>query len=190
MVITIADDKKTIGNQKFDELKAPPEEKLVEHEKQDLLEEKSGTHEKDQKLKELADRMLRMQADFENYKKRTAKENESMREFANVDLLLKLLTIVDDFEIALDHVEQSKSKEFKTGMELLYAKFLDLLKKEGVDGMKVAGEKFDPYKHEALRQGEGEEGKIVEVMQKGYLFRGKVLRHAKVVVGMGQGEKK
>ncbi len=150
-----------------------------------MIEEKSGTHEKDQKIKELSDRLLRNQAEFENYKKRTAKDNENMREYANVDFLLKLLPIIDDFEVAIGHVEHSNSKEFKHGMELLYAKLLDLLKKEGVEEMKTKNEKFDPYKHEAIRQSDGEEGKIVEVIQKGYYYKGKVLRHAKVVVGKG-----
>lgn len=128
---------------------------------------------------------MRLQAEFENYKKRVAKENDFVRETASADVLLKLLPIVDEFELAMAHMDRSPHKEFKLGMELIFAKLVDLVKKEGIEEMKMLGQTFDPYKHDALRQGDGEEGKIVEVVQKGYLYRGKVLRHAKVVVGKG-----
>jgi molecular chaperone GrpE len=141
------------------------------------------------KVKELEDRLMRLQADFENYKKRAAKENETMRESATADVLLKLLPVVDDFDMAMAHLDEHKKNtavEFVRGMELIYAKLLDTLKREGVEEMKAIGERFDPYRHDALRQGEGEEGKITEVVQKGYTLKGKVLRHAKVVVGKGK----
>jgi molecular chaperone GrpE len=141
------------------------------------------------KAKELEDRVLRLQAEFENYKKRAARENEVVRESASAELLLKLLPVIDDFDMALMHMDLHKKddagKEFMRGMELIYAKLLDTLKKEGVEEMNALGEKFDPYKHDALRHGEGEDGKVVEVVQKGYTLKGKVLRHAKVVVGKG-----
>lgn len=133
--------------------------------------------------KELEERLLRLQAEFENYKKRAAKENAQVREFAAADLLLKLLPVVDEFDIAMAHVDSSPHKDFKRGMELIYVKLLDTLKKEGVEEMKALGETFDPYRHDAIRQGEGDDGRIVEVIRKGYALKGKVLRHAKVVVG-------
>lgn len=141
------------------------------------------------KMKELEDRLLRLQADFENYKKRSAKENEALRENAGADVLLKLLPVVDDFELAMAHLAGHKDKpgaEFVRGMELIYAKLKDTLKRDGVEEMKALGEKFDPYRHDAIRQGEGDEGRVTEVVQKGYTLRGKVLRHAKVVVGKGK----
>lgn len=136
--------------------------------------------------KELRERLLRLQAEFENYKKRAAKENELIRENAGAETLLKILPIVDEFEIAMGHMDKATHKEFRHGMELIYAKLRDFMKKEGVEEMKALGESFDPYRHDALRQGTGDEGKIIEVVVKGYMFRGKVLRHAKVVVGMGK----
>lgn len=166
---------KLVGHEEPEELKAPPEEKLLE----------SGT-----RIKELEERLLRLQAEFENYKKRVAKENDFIRENASADVLLKLLPIVDEFELAMAHMDHSPHKEFKLGVELIFSKLADLVKKEGIEEMKALGHSFDPYKHDALRQGEGEEGKIVEVIQKGYLYRGKVLRHAKVVVGKGKEDKK
>jgi molecular chaperone GrpE len=159
----------------------PPHEnpKLVEHED---VKELEGP----KKVAELEDRMLRLRADFENYKKRAEKENSVLKQSSKADMLNKLLPIVDEFEIAFSHMDSAGDKEFKKGMELIYSKLSDLLKKEGVEEMKSMGETFDPYKHDAIRQGEGEEGKIVETVQKGYLLNGNVLRHAKVVVGKGE----
>ena len=130
---------------------------------------------------------MRLHAEFENYKKRAARENEVVRENASAEVILKVLPLVDEFEIAMSHIDNANSKEFKHGMELIYVKLLEMLKKEGVEPMKALGEGFDPYKHDAIRAGEGEEGKVVEVVQKGYSFKNKVLRHAKVVVGKRDG---
>jgi molecular chaperone GrpE len=134
-------------------------------------------------VKELEEHLLRLTADFENFKKRSVKEHEMLREASTASTLAKLLPIVDEFGIAVSH--KSQDKEFQQGMEMIHAKLLGLLKEEGVEEMKALGESFDPYKHEAVRQAEGEEGKVLEVVQKGYMFKGKVLRHAKVVVGKG-----
>jgi molecular chaperone GrpE len=159
---------------------APPEEKkLVQHEEQKLLSQ--------DKVKELEERLLRLQADFDNYRKRAARENEAIRESSSADMLLKFLPIFDEFDIAMTHVDKADHKEFKQGIELIFSKMLDFLKKEGVEPMKALGEGFDPYKHDAIRQGEGADGKVIEVVQKGYLYNGKVLRHAKIVVGKKEG---
>jgi molecular chaperone GrpE len=112
-----------------------------------------------------------------------------VRENASADVLLKLLPVADDFDIAVAHMDKAPHREFRQGMELIYAKLKDILKKEGLEELKSLGETFDPYKHDALRQGEGEEGKVVEVIQKGYTLKGRVLRHAKVAVGKGKGAK-
>lgn len=169
---------KAVGSEKKAGIAAPPEEKAIGHEEKKMLE-------RPDKARELEERLLRLQAEFDNYKKRAVKENEMVREAALADAMLKLLPLVDDFAVAMTHMGKSTHKDFEHGMELIYAKMLDLLKKEGVEEMKTLGESFDPYKHDALRQGDGPEGKIVDVIQKGYVFRGKILRHAKVVVGKG-----
>jgi molecular chaperone GrpE len=179
-----------LGNEKKPELadpgkKAglpqPKEKKLFGHvDEKKLLEHNTAL---EMKVKELEDRLLRLQADFDNYRKRAAKENERLRENASAESMLKLLPVVDEFDIAMSHVDKASHKEFKLGMELIFSKLQDMLRKEGVEPMASMGEAFDPYKHDALREGEGESGKVVEVVQKGYLFKGNVLRHAKVVVG-------
>lgn len=143
-----------------------------------MLDEASGG-----KVVELEEKLLRLAADFDNYKKRAAKENDALKEQVQANTLLKLLPIVDDFDMAIGHMEHVKDKEFKHGMELIYAKLLDLLRREGIEEMKAAGETFDPYRHEAIRYEKGPEGRILEVIQKGYTMKGKVLRYAKVIVG-------
>lgn len=170
---------KALGGEKKAEIAPPPQEKAISHEEKKLLEVGKARE------TELEERVLRLQAEFDNYKKRAARENDMVREAAAADAMLKLLPLVDDFSMAMAHIGKSTHKDFDHGMELIYAKMLDLLKKEGVEEMKALGESFDPYKHDALRQGDGPEGKVIEVVQKGYVFRGKVLRHAKVVVGKG-----
>jgi molecular chaperone GrpE len=171
------DEKKETGGGKKAELAPPEPKKELPHGEHKAVADASA------EAKELRERLMRLQAEFENYKKRAARENDALRENASADVLMRLLPVVDDFDAAIAHMDRSPHKEFRHGIELIYVKLLDLLRKEGVQEMKCLGESFDPYKHDALRQADGEEGKVVEVIQKGYAFRGKVLRHAKVAVG-------
>ena len=137
----------------------------------------------EEKIKELEEKLLRVSAEFENYKKRSYRENEMLKEKFGADAIMKIIPIVDELDIAVSHMDNASHKDFKHGIELIYAKLLDMLKKEGVEEMKTIDEKFDPFKHDAIRQAKGEDGKIIEVVQKGYFINGKILRHAKVVVG-------
>ncbi len=127
---------------------------------------------------------MRLGADFENYKKRAARENDFVRENASSDILSKILPFLDEFEIALNHLH-SKDAEFAKGMKMVFQKLQDTLKKEGLEETGKIGETFDPHLHEAIRHISGEDGKIIDVVQKGYLLRGKLLRAAKVSVGNG-----
>lgn len=138
----------------------------------------------DEKIKSLEDRILRLGADFENYKKRAARENDFVKENASSDILSKILPFLDEFEIALNHLH-SKDGEFAKGMKMVFQKLQDTLKKEGLEETGKVGEIFDPHLHEAIRHIGGEDGKIIDVVQKGYLLRGKLLRAAKVSVGNG-----
>lgn len=186
------EDTKKLGIEKKPEIMAPEELKMVgaPEEKKLIGDSTNELGKQDQKIKELEERMMRLQAEFENYTKRVMRENELMRERYAADAILKLIPIVDELDIAIAHMDHSSHKEFKQGIELIYAKLLDMLKKDGVEEMKVIGETFDPFKHDALRQAEGHEGKIIEVVQKGYYINGKILRHAKVVVGKAKENKK
>jgi len=131
------------------------------------------------------DKYLRLFSEFDNYRKRTAKERIELLRTASGEVIKNLLPIIDDFERALAAIpEDDKSRE---GVELIYNKFLGSLTKEGLKPMNSKGEDFDVDFHEALTkipaQTEDEKGKVVDVIEKGYLLNDKVLRFAKVVVG-------
>lgn len=185
------EDTKKLGIEKKPEIMAPEELKMVgAQEGKKLIGDSTnelGKH--DQKIKELEEKMMRLQAEFENYKKRVVRENEMIKEKCNADAIMKIIPIVDELELAINHMDSESHKEFKRGVELIYVKLRDMLKKDGVEEMKAMGESFDPFKHDALRQAEGHEGKVIEVVQKGYYINGKILRHAKVVVGKKKEEK-
>ena len=137
--------------------------------------------------KELEGLLKRVQADFENYKKFVEKEREEMAIRAKAAFAQKLLATVDEFEIALKHTHDEKEKETMLGMKMLHGNFMKALHSEGLQEIKCNGEKFDPYLHEAIRTQESDagEGKIIEVVTKGYMFKDRVIRHSLVVVSSG-----
>jgi len=146
-----------------------------------LTEKKDKVENEDSKMKEVEDRLLRLQAEFENFRKRNAKEQEMLAESSNAELLSKLLPVVDEMEIAVKHTKDD-------GVKMVYMNLMSTLGKQGLEEMDTLGKSFDPYYHDALKQDDGDEGKVLEIVQKGYLFKGKVLRHAKVIVGNGNGK--
>jgi molecular chaperone GrpE len=137
---------------------------------------------------ELVETLQRLQAEFENYKKRVEKENAEYSLQANGQLLRELLPVLDNFELALGHVKPAEKQDggLYKGMELIYAQLVSILEANGVTPIQPAEkEKFDPYYHEAMlaEQQEGaEKNRVLEVLQKGYMLKGKVLRTAKVKV--------
>ncbi|MFA5077610.1 MAG: nucleotide exchange factor GrpE [Candidatus Micrarchaeia archaeon] len=130
--------------------------------------------------KELEEDLVRLQAEFENYRKRTQKEMGERKELGKMELAKSLLSTVDEFENALGHLKGEEKK----GMEMVLANMRKALEKEGVREMKCDGEKYDPYMHEVVLQQESEResGTVLQVARKGYLFGEKVLRHAQVIV--------
>ena len=126
----------------------------------------------------------RAAADFQNYKRRVEQERDDLARLANAALIINLLPLVDDLERALDSVDaQLAGLTWVDGIRLIHRKFQALLEMAGVEEIKAAGEQFDPNVHEAVMHGEGEEGKVINVVQKGYKLGGRVLRPAMVVVG-------
>lgn len=144
----------------------------------------------EQKTKEAAeaqDKYLRTYADFENYRKRMQRDLAEFRKYANEQLALELLTVVDHLGLALRHtVEAGETNQgLREGVELVYKQFRDALEKFGVKPFKAEGEPFDPAKHDAMMQVEtadAPENTVVHVLQEGFLYHDKVLRHAKVGV--------
>jgi len=122
-----------------------------------------------------------LQADFDNYRKNFEKEKEKIIELANENLIKELLIIVDDFERALQLIEDEKNKE---GILLLHKTFFKILESHGLKKIESLGKKFDPYYHEAILKEESdkEDGFILEEIQPGYIFKSKIIRHPKVKV--------
>ncbi len=135
------------------------------------------------KVKELTESLQRLQAEFENYKKRTDKQNQEFIKFANKELIIKLLPLLDNFELALKNTE--KKEEFVKGVELIFAQLMQILEEQGLKKLEAKNKTFDPYLHEALMQDKDKKKQdniILEEFQKGYLLNNQVIRHSKVKV--------
>jgi len=133
-------------------------------------------------VKELTNTIKHVQAEFENYRKRMEKAQDDFRKFACKDVIIKLLTILDNFELALKTTE--KNDDFTKGIEMIYAQFVQMLDDFGVQPIDALEKEFNPHYHEALLTEESEKKNIVlEEIQKGYTMHGTVLRHAKVKIG-------
>jgi len=133
----------------------------------------------------------RAQADFINYKQRSDREKEENSRLANSALMLSLLPILDDLERALASIPPNLAEPgWVDGIILIERKLRASLEVQGLSTIEAVGKPFDPNFHEAAMHGEGEEGMVVEELQKGYTFRDRVLRPSRVVVGAGELEEK
>lgn len=133
-------------------------------------------------MEALRDKYVRLYADFDNLRKRTAKEKLEMMQVAGKDIIVELIPVIDDFERAL---KASGDTEESKGMQLIYNKLVSNLTGKGVKAMETVGQEFDADKHEAITEipVAGMEGKVVDEVEKGYTLNGKIIRFAKVVVG-------
>jgi|GEM_PF-879444 len=148
---------------------------------QDLM---SRISELEKKNQEYLDRLKRLQADFDNYKKRMAKEREEYMALAAERVVKELLNLADDFERALTNSKGSGENPLRDALEMMYKQLKDILRKEGVVEIPTDC-KLDPFEHEAVSkvdQPGKQEGEIVECLQKGYRIGNKVIRPARVVV--------
>lgn len=150
----------------------------------DLVKELSKT--KDE-LAEAKDKYIRLYSEFENFRRRTAREKLELIQSANEATIKSFLPVLDDFERAEKSFQGSNAKDLE-GLQLISNKFRKLLEQSGVKAMDLpAGSEFNPDLHDAITQvpvnDENLKGRIVEVVEKGYLLNDKVIRHAKVVVG-------
>ena len=179
-----AEELENISNNKED----PPlaEEELVVADEKALLEAKIS--ELEAANREMNDRFLRLSAEFDNYRKRTLRERMEMTKTAAESVMLSILPVIDDFERAMHSIEMGMDFEAtKEGILLIYNKFKDFNKQNGISEIEAIGKTFDTDLHEALTKipapAEDLKGKIVDVIQKGYYLNDKVIRFAKVVVG-------
>lgn len=141
-----------------------------------------------EKNEELKDKYIRLVAEYDNYRRRTAKEKIEMREMAVGSVIEDLLSIVDDFERAIDFNESAKDvAQVTEGMNLLYKKLCGFLKSKSVEEIEALNQEFDTDFHEAITKipapSEDMKGKVLDVVQKGYRVNDKVIRYSKVVVG-------
>lgn len=144
--------------------------------------------EETEKGKEWQDKYMRLSAEFDNYRKRTLKEKTDLIKTANQDLLVDILSVVDDFERGIDTIDKSEDlKALKDGIHLIYDKFNAFLKQKGIKEIEAKEQEFDLDLHEAMTKipapDESLKGKVVDVIEKGYTLNEKVIRYAKVVVG-------
>ena len=135
------------------------------------------------------DKFLRLFAEFENYKKRTNRERIELFKTASQDVMVSLLPILDDFDRAYSEISKTDEKELLKGVELISNKLKDTLKSKGLDVIKVeVGDVFNADDHEAVTQipapSDDLKGKIIDVIEKGYVLGEKVIRYPKVVIGM------
>jgi molecular chaperone GrpE len=139
-------------------------------------------------VNELQDKYIRLMAEFDNFRKRSLKERMELLKSAGEDVLINILPVIDDFERGLDAIEKSSDIEaVKQGIQLIYNKFKDFLVQRGVKEIDANHQDFNVDMHEAITKipapEENLKGKVVDVLQKGYMLNDKVIRYAKVVIG-------
>ena len=171
-------------NQKTEINKQQETEEQLEQNEEKL----SREEELAQNLQEEKDKYVRLYAEFENYRKRTAKEKLALFDTAAENIIKNLLPVLDDFERAINEMKKNQDDEWGKGVELIYEKFYKTLEKEGLKLVDVKKtDDFDPEIHEAIAQvpvdDEKMKGKIVDVVEKGYQLGPKIIRFPKVVTG-------
>jgi molecular chaperone GrpE len=174
--------------------KKQEEEKDASAEQIDALiqESASQTHEpkqqktpEQQKIAELTDSLQRLQADFENHKKRQEKETKEFARYANAKLIEKFLPVLDTLDVAIKNASKDNhNPQYVKGLELLHAQLMSVLHTEGLIPINCNGKKLDPNLHDVMLKeaSDKDEGTILEEFQKGYLLHSKILRHSKVKV--------
>jgi molecular chaperone GrpE len=160
------------------------EEMPAQEEAQDPTEQKVA--ELQGKLEEADNRYLRLQADFDNFRRRSRIELEASAKYRAQSIITDLLPAIDNFERALKmDVDNEQAKSLKQGVEMVYRSLLDALKNEGVEVIEAVGKEFDPHLHQAVMQAEDENfgpNIVVEEFQKGYMLKDRIIRPAMVKV--------
>jgi len=193
-------DKSDIKEKKIKETEAAEEqdtkEKNEENEIPEIAEEDvkevDPIVELETKVSELQDKLLRKAAEFDNYKRRTENDQFNLLSFAAESFITKILPVIDDFERSLDHISDTDSAEaIKEGIMLVYDKLIKILDEQGVKKMDSVGKPFNVDYHDALMQIKDDTvpaHTVVEEVEKGYTYKDKVIRHAKVIVSEDAGK--
>ena len=169
------------SNEEREDLLPDPPSSDAEAEIQKLIEERDS----------LQDRLLRRQAEFENYKKRAERERSEYVQFASAELMRELLNVLDSFDLAIRNASSdgSAGEEMLRGLDLVYKQFLDTLGRFGLKAIEAKGQSFDPNFHQAIstvQSNDVAENTVVEEFRRGYTLNGKLLRAAMVSVSAGK----
>ncbi len=180
-----------IKDQKVVDETAEKQEEVAQESKdnqEEPVEEKSKEVELEEKLAELQDKYMRLSAEYDNYRKRTLREKMDLQELIREDVFTSILPVVDDLERAMESVKGAKDIDaVRAGMELIHSKFTKYLSGQGVKEIDAVGKELNTDQHEAITkipvESKKKKGKVVDVVEKGYMLRDKVIRFAKVVIG-------
>ena len=163
------------------------DEQIIDDEKDPIKELEAKLEAKEKEAEESYDRLLRVSAEFENYKKRSSREAEEFRKFANQSLIKEMLSVVDNLELAMNSTNGHKAidKDLVQGLEMTHKEILKVFEKFNVKPIEAMGQPFDPAFHEAVMQEETDDcakNTVVNEMQRGYMIHDRLLRPSMVVV--------
>ncbi|UCZ54485.1 nucleotide exchange factor GrpE [Bacillus shivajii] len=181
-------DQETVEKQDQEQSEEVEQELVEDHEVEEAMEESSSDEiaKLEQKVQEATDRLLRVQADYDNFRRRTKQEKEAEAKYRSQRLAEEILPVLDNFERGLAiNPESDETNSLLQGMEMVYRQLKDALEKEGVKPIQTVGETFDPQIHQAVMQVESDEydsNVVVEELQKGYKLNDRVIRPAMVKV--------
>jgi len=181
--------KRAVGKEEAEEAEAPPAEgeagtEAPEEPKEEVTLAKEELEKLQAAVQEKEERALRLQADFENFRRRTAKEKEELSAVVTQGILKDMLPLLDNFERAMA-AEAKDIDSFKQGVEMIFKQFGEILVKNGLEHIEVEGQKFDPNFHQAVMRVENpdlEDETIAQELQKGYMVKGRVIRPSMVQV--------
>lgn len=177
------------------EINDPQEQENIQQDPENTSQDTEIVNEKDAEIAELKgkvaewnDKYTRLYSEFDNFRKRTAKEKRELMDTAGEDVFKSMLPVIDDFERAIkSNAEATDVKAVNDGVQLIYNKFKSTLNQKGLTEMKSIGEVFNPDIHEAITNipapADDLKGKVVDELEKGYSLNGKIIRFAKVVIG-------
>lgn len=156
---------------------------LEEEEEDPIFKSKAMLEEKENQILDLSNKLARLQADFQNFKKRTEKDREQSIAYGMEAIILDLLPVIDNFQRAIK-IQEDKEDNFYKGISMIEKQFIEVLEKNSVQEIEALGKEFDPNLHHAVSAMESDEnaGTVIEVLQKGYILNDKVIRPTMVVV--------
>jgi molecular chaperone GrpE len=185
--IKIQTDPKKAQNREIEPESTPPDEQIVNGQDDPIKELEAKLEAKEKEAGETYDRLLRASAEFDNYKKRSSREMEEFRKFANQSLIKEMLSVVDNLELAMNSTDGHKAidKDLLQGLEMTHKEILRVFDKFNVKPIDAKGQPFDPTFHEAVMQEETNDSPkntVINELQRGYMIHDRLLRPSMVVV--------